>query len=73
MTGRIKKANKQRELDALVFGVLVSFSALQWNDWLFLRFAAPALPSSGALNFLLVCETPIDCQFAIFCAPIHVL
>jgi hypothetical protein len=33
MTGRIKKAKKQRELDALVFNVLASFSALQWNDW----------------------------------------
>jgi hypothetical protein len=36
MTGRIKKAKRQRELDELVFGVLVSFrhhGAMQWVDW----------------------------------------
>jgi hypothetical protein len=36
MTGRIKKAKKQRELDALVINVLESFrhqGALQWTDW----------------------------------------
>jgi hypothetical protein len=36
MTGRIKKANQQRELDALTFNVLASFrhqGALQWTDW----------------------------------------
>lgn len=36
MTGWIKKARKQRELDDLVFNVLVSFrhhSAMQWVDW----------------------------------------
>src|SRR6516164_1785758 len=36
MTGRIKKAKKQRELDELVFGVLVSFrhhGVMQWVDW----------------------------------------
>jgi hypothetical protein len=36
MTGRIKKARKQQELDALAFNVLVSFrhqGAMQWTDW----------------------------------------
>jgi hypothetical protein len=36
MTGPIKKANIQRELDALAFNVLVSFrhqGAMQWTDW----------------------------------------
>jgi hypothetical protein len=33
MTSRIKKANKQRELDALVFNMLASSGALQWTDW----------------------------------------
>jgi hypothetical protein len=36
MTSRIKKANMQRELDALAFSVLVSFrqqGAMQWGDW----------------------------------------
>jgi hypothetical protein len=34
--GRIKKAKKQQELDALVFNVLASFQhhgAIQWTDW----------------------------------------
>jgi hypothetical protein len=36
MTGQIKKANMQRELDALAFSVLLSFrqqGAMQWTDW----------------------------------------
>jgi hypothetical protein len=36
MTSPIKKANMQRELDALAFSVLVSFrqqGAMQWTDW----------------------------------------
>src|SRR5215471_12200190 len=36
MTGRIKKARKERELDELVFNVLSSFrhqGAMQWTDW----------------------------------------
>ena len=36
MTGPIKKARKQRELDGLVLGVLNSFrqqGAMQWTDW----------------------------------------
>ena len=36
MTGRIKKARQQRELDELVLGVLISFrqqGAMQWTDW----------------------------------------
>ena len=36
MTGRIKKANQQRELDALAFNVLASFrhqGGMQWTDW----------------------------------------
>jgi hypothetical protein len=36
MTGRIKKAKKERELDALAFNVLASFrhqGAMQWTDW----------------------------------------
>ena len=36
MTGRIKKARKQQELDELVFNVLSSFrhqGAMQWTDW----------------------------------------
>jgi hypothetical protein len=36
MTGPIKKAKKQRELDELVFNVLSSFrhqGAMQWTDW----------------------------------------
>jgi hypothetical protein len=36
MTGPIKKANIQRELDALAFNLLVSFrhqGAMQWTDW----------------------------------------
>jgi hypothetical protein len=36
MTGRIKKAGQQQELDALAFNVLASFrhqGALQWTDW----------------------------------------
>jgi hypothetical protein len=36
MTGPIKKAKKQRELDGLVFNVLASFrhqGAMQWTDW----------------------------------------
>ena len=36
MTGRIKKARKQQELDELAFAVLVSFrhqGAMQWVDW----------------------------------------
>jgi hypothetical protein len=36
MTGPIKKAKKQRELDELVFNVLASFrhqGAMQWMDW----------------------------------------
>jgi hypothetical protein len=36
MTGRIKKAGQQQELDALAFNVLASFrhqGALQWVDW----------------------------------------
>jgi len=36
MTGAIKKARKQRELDGLVLGVLRSFrqqGAMQWTDW----------------------------------------
>jgi len=36
MTGPIKKARKQRELDELVFNVLSSFrqqGAMQWTDW----------------------------------------
>ena len=36
MTGRIKKAKKERELDALAFNVLSSFrhqGAMQWVDW----------------------------------------
>jgi len=36
MTGRIKKARQQQELDQLVFNVLASFrhqGAMQWVDW----------------------------------------
>jgi hypothetical protein len=36
MTGRIKKARKQQELDDLAFNVLSSFrhqGAMQWCDW----------------------------------------
>ena len=36
MTGPIKKARKQRELDELAFNVLSSFrqqGAMQWTDW----------------------------------------
>src|SRR6516225_5051388 len=36
MTGPIKKAKKQRELDELVFNVLSSFrhqGAMQWTEW----------------------------------------
>ena len=36
MTGPIKKARKQQELDELVFNVLSSFrhqGAMQWTDW----------------------------------------
>jgi hypothetical protein len=36
MTGRIKKAGQQQELDTLAFNVLASFrhqGALQWVDW----------------------------------------
>jgi hypothetical protein len=36
MTGPIKKARKERELDGLVLGVLSSFrrqGAMQWTDW----------------------------------------
>ena len=36
MTGLIKKANQQRELEALAFSVLISFrhqGAMQWTDW----------------------------------------
>ena len=36
MTGPIKKARKQRELDELTFNVLSSFrqqGAMQWTDW----------------------------------------
>ena len=36
MTSPIKKANMQRELDALAFSVLISFQqqgAMQWGDW----------------------------------------
>ena len=36
MTGRIKQANKNRELEELAFSVLLSFrhqGAMQWMDW----------------------------------------
>ena len=36
MTGPIKKARKQRDLDELAFNVLSSFrqqGAMQWTDW----------------------------------------
>jgi hypothetical protein len=36
MTGRIKKAKKQRELEELVLSVLISYrqqGAMQWTDW----------------------------------------
>ena len=36
MTGRIKQANKDRELEELAFSVLLSFrhqGAMQWVDW----------------------------------------
>ena len=36
MTGPIKKARKERELDELAFNVLSSFrhqGAMQWTDW----------------------------------------
>ena len=36
MTGRIKRANRQRELEALAFSVLASFrhhGAMQWTEW----------------------------------------
>jgi hypothetical protein len=33
VTGRFKKAMKERELDTLVFNVLASFGAMQWVEW----------------------------------------
>ena len=54
MTGPIKKARKERELDELAFNVLSSFrqqGAMQWTDWYETTTARRGKPGLGATTF----------------------
>src|SRR6516164_3994556 len=54
MTGPIKKARKERELDELAFNVLSSFrhqGAMQWTDWYETTSARRGKPGVGTGTF----------------------
>jgi hypothetical protein len=54
MTGPIKKARKERELDELAFNVLSSFrqqGAMQWTDWYETTTARRGKPGLGTTTF----------------------